>query len=57
MRDKIALDTEIIGGNVAMWYTSLDTQPKNVVSSFYASGGPGRSRDPAEFMSYLDSTY
>ena len=60
MRDKIRLDEHFFAGWPEIWYliySCLDTQPQQVVATFYQAGGPGGSREPAAFMEYLDRTY
>lgn len=60
MRSKISLDAYFYPDRRSVWYlinACLGTGPQQVVSTFYAAGGPGGSYDSAAFMEYLDRTY
>lgn len=60
MRDKIALDAHFFSSDYEIWYliySCLDSQPQQVVATFYQAGGPGGRREPAAFLQYLDRTY
>lgn len=60
MRDKIRIDGPLIDDCEQVWYlinSCLATKPQHTVATFYASGGPGGRRDPADFMTYLDRNY
>ncbi|KAF6783751.1 pol-like protein [Colletotrichum sojae] len=54
------MDRPFYPSNHELWYlinSCLETGPQQVVSTFYAAGGPSGARDPLDFMNYLDRTY
>lgn len=60
MRDKIALDRRFYASNNELWYlinSCLDTQPQQVVATYYQTAGPRVNWNPDEFMAYLDRSY
>lgn len=61
MRNKIRHDSPLYQYDPqALWYiinSCLGTSPRQLVSTFYAAGGPGGRYDPEDFMEYLDRTY
>jgi hypothetical protein len=61
MRNKIRHDAPIYQYDPrALWYiinSCLDTSPRQLVSTFYAAGGPEGRHNPEDFMEYLDRTY
>ena len=60
MREKLELDKDLLGSDARAWYSINQCLSKGVqsnVSTFYASGGPGGTRQPEQFMKHLDNIY
>ncbi|KAF6783740.1 pol-like protein [Colletotrichum sojae] len=60
MRDKLTIDSYFLPTNEERWYyinSRLDTDPQQVVATFYAAGGDDGTKNPDYFLKYLDRTY